>query len=177
MAVDTVLLYKMKLTQGDDQILDDRKTILDSLEKRADQDEKGSFKPLRRALEKSAEKIPSGPLGKIGEGNIASAGGYLAIKTGQLAVLPIPGVRQPGFHAISHGVEQREDFERHFIRINAASRQIAEIACEYEIASPSNIDYVTSEVETVEVTELKSRPTYSTWEFVVDVADRGQKEV
>jgi len=166
----------MDIRQGDNVILDRDRTILDNIEDAIDDESGRARKPLRDAVEGALDKIPRGPLGKIGEGNVASFGGYFAIKTGQLAVLPIPGVRQPGFHAISHGVQAEEDYELHIIRINAASRKVAEVACEYEIASPSNIDFVTSEVEAVEVKELKSRPTYSTWEFRVEVADRGVKE-
>jgi len=165
----------MNIGQEDRTILDNRTTILDKIEDRTEGDEE-AIKPIRNAVENTLDRIPVGPLGKIGEGNIAAGAGYLAIKSGQLAVLPVPGIRQPGFHAISHGAESREGFERHVIRINAASRKVAEIACEYEIASPSNIDYVTAEIETVEVEEVKSRQTYSTYEFVVDVADRGIKE-
>jgi len=161
---------------GDRTILDNRTTILDKIEDRAKAEDGEATKPFRDAIENTLDRIPVGPLGKLGEGNIAAGGGYIAIKTGQLAVLPVPGVRQPGFHAISHGVESRDGFERHVIRINAASRKVAEFACEYEIASPSNIDFATSEVETVEFQEIKSRPTYSTYEFIVDVADRGIKE-
>lgn len=166
----------MDVSQEDRAILDDRDTILDGVEDVIEDETGRARKPLRDAVEGALDKIPRGPLGKIGEGNIAGFGGYFAIKTGQLAVLPVPGVRQPGFHAISHGVRSKEEFEEHVIRINAASRKVAEVACEYEIASPSNIDFVTSEVESVEVKELKSRPTYSTWEFTVHVADRGAKE-
>jgi len=166
----------MDFNQEDKAILDRRGTILDGVEDVIEDESGRAQKPLRNAVEGALDKIPRGPLGKIGEGNIAGFGGYFAIKTGQLAVLPVPGVRQPGFHAISHGVQVKEDHEQHVIRINAASRKVAEVACEYEIAAPSNIDFATSEVEAVEVTELKSRPTYSTYEFVVEVADRGIKE-
>jgi len=166
----------MDISQDDKAILDRRGTVLDNIEDVIEDPSGRARKPLRDAVEGALDKIPRGPLGKIGEGNIAGFGGYFAIKTGQLAVLPVPGVRQPGFHAISHGVQPRDEFEEHVIRINAASRKVAEVACEYEIASPSNIDFVTSEVEAVEVKELKSRPTYSTWEFRVEVADRGVKE-
>lgn len=166
----------MIFSQDGQAILDNRGTILDGVEDAVEDESGVARKPLRNAVEGVLDKIPRGPLGKVGEGNIAGFGGYFAIKTGQLAVLPVPGVRQPGFHPISHGVRAKDGYEEHVIRINAASRKVAEIACEYEIASPSNIDFVTSEVEAVEVTELKSRPTYSTWDFTVHVADRGAKE-
>lgn len=165
----------MDIREGDRQILEDRKTVFDRIDDIVTQSDGEPAKPLRKAIERSVDQIPTGPLGKLGEGNIVAGGAYVAIRSGQLAVLPIPGARQPGFHAISHGVESRDGFERHTVRINAASRKVAEVAAEYQVASPSNIDYVSSEIETVEVNELTSRTTYSTWEYIVDVADRGQK--
>jgi len=165
----------MDIRQGDRQILDIEGNPLDRIE---DIEDRGgeAFKPLRNATANTLEKIPTGPLGKVGDGNVFAGTGYLAIKTGQLAVLPVPGIRQPGFHTISHGVRERDGFEEHNIRITAASKSVAEVAAEYEVASPSNIDYITSEVETVEVNELTSRSTYSTWEFIVEVADRGTSD-
>jgi len=157
----------------DRQILGDRDTVLDRLEDEADEED--SLRPIREAFESATENIPSGPGGLLGEGNLTGVAGYYAISTGQVAVLPIPGVKQPGYSVISHGAEQFEDFERHTVNINAASKHVAEVACEYEVSSPSNIDFITSEVEVVSVEEKKERPTFSTWEVVVDVADRGNK--
>ena len=67
-------------------------------------------------------------------------------------------------------------YERHDVRINAASRDVAEFAAKYAVASPSNIDYLTSEVEAVETNEVTSRSTLSTWEVIVHVADRGKTQ-
>lgn len=136
----------------------------------------GSKRPIREQIEEGLDNIPSGPYGKFGKGDVAGIVGYALIKTGQLAVLPIPGVRQPGFHSISQGVEDMGDFERHTININAASKTVAQVASEYEIASPSNIDYITSDVQAIKVEEVTSRPTSSTWRVTVDVADRGVLE-
>jgi hypothetical protein len=158
----------------DEQVLDDRDGILDKLED-VFEPEGDVDKPLRRAVEQSIDDIPTGPYGKLGEGNIVTAAGYVAVKTGQLVTLPIPGVRQPGFHVVSHGAESMEEFERHEVVVSAASRRVAEFVAEYEVASPSNIDFVTSEVQTVELIEEKPRQTFSTWKAVVDVADRGTK--
>lgn len=160
---------------GDDKnLLDDRKTVFDRVEDQVDDED--SSRPIREAVESVTDNIPDGPAGKLGDGDITGYAGYLAIKTGQLAVLPIPGVKQPGFHTISHGAEQMEEFERHTVNINAASRHVAKIAAEYEVAAPSNIDYVTGEIDVVSIEEKKQRSSFSTWEVIVDVADRGQKE-
>jgi hypothetical protein len=149
--------------------------IFDRIENRFNKRE--SHRPAREAIEDALDNIPSaGPLGKIGDGDITGVAGYLAISTGQLSVLPIPGVRQPGYSVISHGSEVMENKVRHTVRITAASKNVAKFASEYEVSSPSNIDFITSEIETVSIEEVKPRPTYSTWEVVVDVADRGDIE-
>lgn len=159
---------------GDKGLFVDRTTLLDRIEDRAD--ERGTRRPLRSSFEKTTDKIPQGPLGKLGDGVLVGYTGYVATRTGQLAVLPIPGVRQPGFHVISHGVKEFNEFERHTVNISAASRQVAQVVAEYHVAAPSNIDFLTGEVETVSIEQKKERGTFSTWEIVVDVADRGTKE-
>jgi len=147
---------------------------LDRIEDRIQ--DQGNSRVLRSKIEDTLDKIPNGPLDNVGEGSLAGVAGYMAISTGQTAVIPIPGVRQPGYHTISHGVDVRGEFERHTVRISAASKNVAEFAAKYDVASPSNIDFLTSETEIVSVEQIKERPTLSTWEVVVDVADRGQVE-
>lgn len=137
----------------------------------------GGDSPVRDRLNNALDRVPRGPLGKGGEGDIAGGAGYFAVKTGQLAVLPIPGVRQPGFSTISHGVEIQDRSEIHTVRIFAVSKQVAKFAAEYEVSAPSNIDYVTGEINTTSIEEINPRGTYSTWEVVVEVADRGEAEV
>lgn len=150
-------------------------SFLDRLE---DKIEDASYqRGLRDRFEKNIDKVPKGPLNKAGDGQLVGLAGYAAISTGQTAVLPIPGVRQPGYNVISHGAEVFSKYVRHTVRINAASKNIAEFAAKYDVSAPSNIDYLSSEIETVSIDEIKSRPTFSTWEVVVDVADRGQKEM
>lgn len=157
-----------------DRVLDNRKTIVDRVEDMVDEGD--SKRPGRSFFEDSLNTIPEGPLGKAGEGNVIGYAGYFAAATGQLAVLPIPGVRQPGYHVISHGAEAMDEFERHTVRVSAASKNIAEVAAAYDVAAPSNIDFLSGETDVVSTEKVKERTTYTTWEVVVDVADRGQKE-
>jgi len=151
--------------------------LLDEVESQIENVSGGDKKPVRNAIQEQLDRIPAGPLGKLGEGDLAGVVGYALIKSGQLAVLPIPGVRQPGFSVVSHGMEEMGEFQRHTIVINAAIERVATVASEYEIAAPSNIDYITSEVQTISVKTVTERPTYDTLEIVVDVADRGSTEV
>lgn len=155
--------------------LERREGPLDRLE-RSTEEAGESARPLRETIEDRLDQIPSGPLGKIGEGDTIGAAAFVAVRSGQLAVFPIPGVKQPGFSVVSHGVEDQGEFERHNIRINAASKNVAKFASEYLVAAPSNIDWVTSEIEVVSMEPVTERSTYTTWDVEVDVADRGQKE-
>jgi hypothetical protein len=159
---------------SDGNALERRSGVFDRIENRLE--ESGSKRPFRDTVDNVLDEFPSGPLGKGGDGFVAGLVGYVAIRTGQLAVLPVPGIKQPGYGVISHGVESKGNFERHTIRIAAATKQVAMIAAEYEVAAPSNVDYLTGEVETVDDSVITERSTFNTWEFVVDVADRGQKE-
>lgn len=147
---------------------------LDKIENRIQ--DTGNSRPARSKIEKALDEIPDGPLDNLGGGTAAGVIGYYAISTGQLAVLPIPGIKQPGYGVISHGAEPRDQYERHTVRISAASKNIAEFVAKYEVSAPSNVDFFASETEVVSTDEIKQRPTFSTWEVVVDVADRGQKE-
>lgn len=153
-----------------------RTTLLDRVED-AIETSGESKRPLRDKFEAKVKQIPSTPLDKIGGGNVIGYAAYFAAQTGQLAVLPIPGVRQPGYHVISHGAESIEEFERHTVRLSAVSKDVAEVVAAYEVSAPSNIDFLTSETEIRSVEKVKERPTYTTWEIVVDVADRGQKGI
>ena len=148
--------------------------VLDSLEREIQ--DKGRGRPARDVVENALDKVPDGPLDNVGGGSALGVLGYYAISTGQLAVLPIPGIRQPGYKTISHGVEDMGEYERHNVRINAASKNVAEFAAKYDVAAPSNIDFITSETEVVETNEITRRPTLSTWEVIVHVADRGKAE-
>jgi hypothetical protein len=158
----------------EDEVLDNAPTPLDNVEDKLQ--DRGFTRPVRDKVEGALDKIPDGPLDNLGGGSLAGVAGYYAISTGQTAVLPIPGIRQPGYSVISHGAEIKENFERHTVRMNAASKNVAEFAAKYEVSSPGNVDFLTSETEIVSTEELKSRNTISTWEIIVDVADRGQKD-
>jgi len=156
----------------EDQIEDTPAQPLDNIEEVTE--EIGN--PVRDNGSEALDKIPDGPLDNLGSGSLVGAVGYYAISTGQTAVLPIPGVRQPGYKTISHGAEEMGEFERHTIKINAASQKVAEFAAKYEVAAPSNIDFILSETEIRSSEVVTKRPTFSTWEIVVDVADLGQTE-
>jgi len=132
-------------------------------------------RPLRDKAEEAFDKIPSGPLGKVGEGDLAGAGGFLAVESTRPVIDFIPGVKQPGYSISAHGTENMNGKTRHTLTVNAFSKDVAEFAAQYA-ATPSNIDFLTADTQIVDVEPVEERGTYSTWRITVDVAERGDLE-
>lgn len=125
--------------------------------------------PVRDRFQEVTEKIPEGPMGKVGGGSLIGAIGYTAVSATRPIIDFIPGLRQPGFTVTAHGTKKiGPNHERHFIIVTAASEKVAEFVAEYNSA-PSNIDYIRSNIRLVGVEEIQERATYSTYEFTVDV--------
>lgn len=125
--------------------------------------------PVRDKFEEVTNRIPEGPMGKVGGGNLIGAGGYVAVESTRPVWQFLPGIKQPGYKINAHGTKLiSEGKERHILTIVAISENVAEFAAEYT-AAPSNIDYLRSEVKTVSIKEVVERGTYSTYEILVDV--------
>jgi len=130
-------------------------------------------RPVRDKLEGATDKIPEGPRGKIGGGNLLGAGGYVAVEATRPLFTLIPGLRQPGYTITSHSTEKTgEGTERHTLMVTALTEDVAEFAAEYNSAA-SNIDYFRSDVENIKVEKVTERGTYSTFNIVVDVMTEG----
>lgn len=132
-------------------------------------------KPLRDKFTEATEKIPSGPLGKVGGGDVVGAGGFMAIEGSKPVWQFLPGIKQPGYKTVSHSAEDKGGYERHVIVITAFSENVAKFAAQY-IATPSNVDFATSQTNIVDVEEVTVRRTYSTYRITVDVDERGTLE-
>lgn len=130
---------------------------------------------IRKRFEDATDKVPSGPLGKVGNGEVIGAGGFLAAESLRPVAEFIPGVKQPGYSIVSHGMERKDGFSEHKLIVTAVSQNVARFVAEYASA-PSNIDYVTAETEIVNVEMVEQRRTYSAWEFTVHVDERGEIE-
>ena len=129
--------------------------------------------PVRDKFEEVTRDIPEGPLGKVGGGNLIGAAGFVAVESTNPVWEFVPGLKQPGYKVTAHGTKRMgEDKERHIITVVAISEEVARFAAKY-YSAPSNIDYISSDVELKEVNELTERKVYSTYEIVVDV-DRGE---
>lgn len=131
--------------------------------------------PVRDRVENFAEDIPEGPLGKAGGGGLAGAAGFLAVESTRPITELVPGIKQPGYHINAHGTRSMNGFERHTLTITAISQNVAEFVAKYT-AAPSNVDFVSSETEVVQVDEVTERRTYSTYKITVDISDRFTKE-
>jgi len=128
--------------------------------------------PIRDAIEESTDNIPEGPFGKVGDGTVLGAGGFLAVEASRPLIDFVPGIKQPGYKITAHSTEVLEPgTERHTLTVPAISEEVARFAAKYA-ATPSNIDFSLSDTEIVSIEELTEQPGYTTHRIVVDV-DRG----
>lgn len=127
-------------------------------------------RPVRDRIEKRVNGFEGGPLGVMGGGDVAGAGGYLAVESVRTLVDLIPGLRKPGYTVNGHSTRFIEGGERHTFLITAASREVAEFVAQYYSAA-SNIEFVRSDTEIVSTEVRAERKTYSTYEIVVDVTE------
>lgn len=122
-------------------------------------------RPIRKQFDKAVKAAPRGPLGRVGEGNLAGAANYFAVSTAK-GLIPIDGINA-GFNVESHNIERSEGEETHTFLINASNEAVARFAASY-LAAPSNIDYLldkpTPQLAEVEV----ERPTFPTYRVVVE---------
>lgn len=126
-------------------------------------------RPFRDAFEQVTSNVPQGPLGKVGDGNVAGALGYIAVESGEIVTIPIPGATRPGFRYVSHsfiGVE--DEVQTYKIVVHAASKDVAKFAVEYK-AAPSNYDFLKGITEVTNIKELDRENAYTTYEMTVEV--------
>lgn len=129
--------------------------------------------PVRDRFEEVTREIPEGPMGKVGGGNLIGGAGFLAVESTRPFIDFIPGVKQPGYKLTAHGTKKiGEDEERHILTIAAISEEVARFAAKYN-AAPSNIDYLSSDVEIVDIDEVTERAAYTTYQITVDI-ERGE---
>lgn len=130
------------------------------------EEEKGN-QPLRERFENLTDRIPQGPAGKVGGGNLIGASGFVAVEATKPLWTFVPGIKQPGYKLISHSGEYIGDnMERHKVTVAALSEDVAEFVAEY-VSSPGNIDYLRAKTISVEVDEIIERSTYDTYKITV----------
>lgn len=130
-------------------------------------------RPVRDALEDATDRIPSGPLGSVGGGDVIGAAGFTAVEATKPVWEFIPGVKQPGYKVTAHSTRRVQDGEEHTLNVAAVSRDVAKWAAQYS-SSPSNINFVASSKEVIEIEEVTERRGYSTYRIVVLLKDPGK---
>jgi len=129
--------------------------------------------PVRDRFEEVTSKIPEGPMGKVGGGNLVGAAGFVAVESTKPVWQFVPGIKQPGYKVTAHGTKELgSGEERHVLTVTAISEDVATFAAQYT-AAPSNIDYIRSRTTVVDIREITERATYSTYKITVDVATEG----
>lgn len=123
-----------------------------------------SKRPVRDTLEKGTSRIPKGPLGVIGNGNLAGGIGYFTVSTIN-GLIPIDGV-DVGFNVESHSVERENGKETHTFHINSANRDIAKFTAKFK-SNPSNLDFLVRDVNVQDVEKVRERRWFTTWEVTV----------
>jgi len=135
------------------------------------------IRPLRDLLENNiTDEVPEGPLGTLGEGNLIGFAGFLAVESGQIITIPIPGLNRPGFKIVSNSLVDSTDGKQiHDIVLHAASEDVAEFVTQYE-SSPSNFDFIRGDTEVLDIEELDADGFYSTYRVRVMVNRRAIRE-
>ena len=127
--------------------------------------------PVRRKFEEVTTEIPTGPMGKVGGGNVIGAAGYLAASSLTPFWQFLPGIKQPGYRVTAHGTRRISNTEnRHVLTVVAISGNVARFAAQYT-AAPSNLDFLASEVQVVDVEKLSDKTVYNTWQVTVDIIE------
>lgn len=129
-------------------------------------------RPVRDRFEGVTDKIPSGPFGNVGDGDLVGAAGFLAVESSRPYIEFIPGVKQPGYKVTAHSTRRVQDGEEHTIGVAAISENIAKWAAQYT-ASPGNVNFVVSDKEILEIEEVTQRTGYTTYRIVVLLKDPG----
>lgn len=139
---------------------------------RDDQGDKKFNKPVRDRLRDVTSDIPSRAGGKVGEGDVLGAAGYIAVEATRTVFQFVPGIQTPGYTVISHGIEEtNEEFEIHSFTIAAVSEDVAEFVAQY-FSAPSNVNYLTSSVEILSVETTTERRAYDTFEIRTRIEKR-----
>lgn len=131
--------------------------------------------PVRDKVGEATSKIPSGPRGTVGGGDIIGAGGFLAVEASRPFIEFIPGVKQPGYKINAHSTRRVSDGEEHIINVSSISRNVALWVAQYT-ASPSNVNFVAAEKDILNVEEITERPAYNTYRITVLLKDPGEVE-
>lgn len=128
-----------------------------------------SKRPLRNFVEKQTDKIPRGPLGIAGKGNLIGLTGYFTVSAAN-AVVPLEGV-DIGFSIESHNVSRSGNIENHDFVIHSTSKDIAEAIARFK-STPTMLNSARDKVEVESVELEEERAAFSRWRVSTVVTKR-----
>lgn len=130
-------------------------------------------KPIRSIITKASSKVPKGPLGVLGKGNVVGGAGFF-ISSAVNGIVPIDGV-EVGFQVETHNVERSGNVEEHTFLVHSLTEQTARFAARYK-STPTNLNAIFDEVEVVSAEEVKERQGFSLWKIRTEVDTKGEIE-
>lgn len=130
-------------------------------------------RPVRDRFEEATDRIPSGPLGATGGGDLVGAAGWLAVESTRPVIQFIPGIKQPGYKVTAHSTRRVTDGEEHTLNVAAISENVAKWVAQYT-SSPSNVNFAASEKDIISIDIVTERPAYTTYQIVVLLKDPGE---
>jgi len=126
-------------------------------------------RPVRDFLENNVDKIPRGPLGYAGKGNVTGAVTYFVTSTIN-GINPVSGVNL-GFKVVTHTIDRHDSYEMHTITVDSWAKETARFTSKFE-APPSTVDYFRQKITIESLKPLTKRRTSTTWRAKVKVEDR-----
>lgn len=130
------------------------------------------MRPLRNITEDVTKEVPHGPLEAVGDGNAVGAVGYFTVSLIN-GLNPIDGF-DVGFDIESHEIKRQGEKEMHIFKIHSTNRAVARYAGKFK-STPTRLNYITDDVEVMDVEKLKDRRGFSLWEVRTEV-DAGGEE-
>lgn len=113
--------------------------------------------------------MPSGPLGKIGNGNVIGGLGFIVVESGQIITVPIPGAIRPGFKYVSHSFNGVEDGKQKYtIVCHGMSKDVVKFATQYK-AAPSNFDFFRGKASVANIEEIDRSNVYTTYKVDIEI--------
>lgn len=126
-------------------------------------------RPLRDRFEETLEKIPRGPLGFAGSGNVVGGVNYFIVALIN-GLIPIDGI-SVGFRVRSHNIQRFKNKQVHTFIIDAYNEDVTEFLAKFQSA-PSNVDFILGDTKIQSAELLEERITSSTWKIIVEYRSR-----
>lgn len=127
------------------------------------------MRPLRDLQEEATSRVPRGPLGFAGKGNLVGVAGLVGVGVAR-ALVPLSEF-EPGYSIESSEREQEGDETVRTFRIHAYSADVAQFVAKRK-SVPTNVDFAIRDIEVQSVEPIEKRTTTTEWEIVTVIEDR-----